>query len=218
MPMPTDETKSGFSVFRRTRNVDLQVPRQPRIPPNAAATHLLSTDATEISGLLLAAVDDPAAPATRRVALAEEFVKQGQGERVPPVAFVEWYVAAQRVLRALDGRNGAPPVDAHTTQSIRWAIAHFAARAGLAADCDMALASALGGPVGTIPVPVARLGDLTRWQASHPAVLNLLLRALQANQEPDAEHKRSFLRDQLARQSRTGRPSPSQSPIGSYNV
>ncbi|MGI8549064.1 MAG: hypothetical protein ACR2M1_17365 [Gemmatimonadaceae bacterium] len=179
---------------------------------------MLSNDPSDVSGLVLSALDDTALPPERRVALVEEFIRQGAGDRIPPAALVEWFVAAGRALRSIDGSKGLAPADPAAVQAVRWSVAHFAARSGLAADCKTALEASLGGPVGTVPIPAARLNDLTRWQAAHPAVLDLLVRALERNEEPEAEQVRRFLRDQLTRQTRSGRAPASRATIGAPNV
>ncbi len=212
-PIRTTAKAKGWLPWVKKRAASEAVIRQPRIPGNALPGSLLSNDSSDVSGLVLSLLDDVTLPSERRTALAEEFLKQGGGDRVPPAALVEWFVAAQRVLRAIDGTNGADAVEPSVVDAVRWWVVHFAARAGLVADCREAMDVALEGSVGTTPVPAARLTEIIRWQVTQPSILELLLRALEPNAEPEAVHSRQFLRDLLTRQASKSGRAPSSRPM-----
>jgi hypothetical protein len=72
---------------------------------------------------------------------------------------------------------------------------------------------ALEGPVGTAPVPASRLTEIVRWQVTQPSILELLLRALEGNAEPEAIHTHQFLQDQLTRQASKSGRAPSSRPM-----
>lgn len=219
--MPTPHARNAtlrrLLPFGKGRDVAPVKPRQPRIPKNATPSYLLSNDPADVSGLVLSELDDPTLPIERRVAFVEELLRQGAGDRIPPAALVEWYVAAARALKAIDGSTGAPAAEPLVVRTIQWTVAHFAARAGLAADCQHAIEVALGAPIGAAPVPPEYVAAMARWQATQAAVLDLLVRALEPNGN-EAEMTRTFLRDQLARQSRPNRTAVPRPTTGFHHA